>query len=150
MPKKGLNPKQKKFCEEYIIHFNATRAAIDAGYAKNSARGSASRLLAKPHIQEEVQRLQEKASLRLALDLDHILSELHDNHEVTKPRTVIKRTISEDGQVVEETEIIGNPSASNKALELLAKHLGAFVERVEHSGQVKMEILINGVPLDEL
>ena len=29
----SLNEKQKQFCEEFIIDFNATQAAIRAGYS---------------------------------------------------------------------------------------------------------------------
>ena len=32
-----LNPKQKLFCEEYIVDLNATQASIRAGYSENTA-----------------------------------------------------------------------------------------------------------------
>ena len=37
-----LTDKQKIFCKEYIKDFNATRAAIAAGYSKKGARQTAS------------------------------------------------------------------------------------------------------------
>ena len=33
-----LTEKQKRFCEEYIIDWNGTRAAIAAGYSKKTAK----------------------------------------------------------------------------------------------------------------
>jgi len=33
-----LNDKQKRFCEEYVIDWNATRAAKVAGYSEKTAK----------------------------------------------------------------------------------------------------------------
>ena len=45
-----LSHKQRLFCREYFIHFNATQAAIVAGYSKASARSIGSENLTKPAI----------------------------------------------------------------------------------------------------
>ena len=37
MSKNKLTTKQEMFCREYIIDFNATQAAIRAGYSKKTA-----------------------------------------------------------------------------------------------------------------
>ena len=41
----ALNPRQRAFVENYMEHFNARRAYIQAGYSKNGADQSASRML---------------------------------------------------------------------------------------------------------
>ena len=41
-----------RFCNEYLVDFNATRAAIVAGYSKNCASSSASRLMTRTDVQE--------------------------------------------------------------------------------------------------
>jgi|SRR5580765_1575369 len=54
-----LDPKQRRFCEEYIIDFNATRAAIAAGYNKKWATPYAWRLRKEnPHINTYIAYLQ--------------------------------------------------------------------------------------------
>ncbi|MES9841215.1 MAG: terminase small subunit [Candidatus Thiodiazotropha endolucinida] len=51
-----LNHKQQQFVLELIKHkFNATKAAIEAGYSEKSARSKASQLLTKINIQEAIQ-----------------------------------------------------------------------------------------------
>jgi phage terminase small subunit len=46
----GLTAKQARFVEEFCVDFNATQAAIRAGYAQGSAFVSASRLRAHPAV----------------------------------------------------------------------------------------------------
>lgn len=60
-----LTPKQKLFCDEYLIDRNGTRAALAAGYKKRSAAEIASENLNKPniskYIEERAQKIAEKA-----------------------------------------------------------------------------------------
>lgn len=53
----GLTVKQRRFCEEYLVDFNATQAAIRAGYSENSARSIGSENLTKPDIANAIGRL---------------------------------------------------------------------------------------------
>lgn len=71
-----LNPKQKRFCEEYIVDLNATQAAIRAGYSEKTAGSQAHDLLKKPEIQTYIAKLQEKRSLRTQITADRVLEEL--------------------------------------------------------------------------
>jgi len=59
----ALNPKQKKFCDEYLVDFNATRAAIAAGYSKDTAKEMGYENLTKPHLKAYVQKKMEEASM---------------------------------------------------------------------------------------
>lgn len=54
----NLTPKQKRFCEEYVIDLNGTQAAIRAGYSKNTANRIASENLSKLDIQNYIKELQ--------------------------------------------------------------------------------------------
>jgi phage terminase small subunit len=49
-PDTGLNARQLRFCEEYLICFNGTQAAIKAGYSEKTAGVIASENLKKPNI----------------------------------------------------------------------------------------------------
>jgi len=53
----GLNEKQKRFCDEYVIDYNATQSAIRAGYSEKTARTIASNLLTKIDIQKYIAEL---------------------------------------------------------------------------------------------
>ena len=103
MPK--LTEKQKRFCEEYLIDFNATQAALRAGYSQKTAYSIGDENLRKPEIQLEIQTLIRKRSERTGINADIVIKEL------------VKIAFA-------ETEITGKEKM--KALELLGKHLGLF------------------------
>lgn len=71
-----LNPKQLKFCHEYLIDFNATQAAIRSGYSKRSAGSIAAENLQKPEIRDEINRLSASGYLAQGLSVGRIISEV--------------------------------------------------------------------------
>ncbi|MDR1504465.1 MAG: terminase small subunit [Prevotella sp.] len=52
-----LSAKEERFCYEYVLHLNATKAAINAGYKENSARVTGCRMLTKANIQNKISAL---------------------------------------------------------------------------------------------
>ena len=60
----GLSNKRKAFINEYLLDFNATQAAIRAGYSERSASVTASRLLANANISEAVKVAIEEKAMR--------------------------------------------------------------------------------------
>lgn len=70
----ALTPKQEAFVNEYLIDFNATQAAIRAGYSARTARSQGHRLLTNVDIIEEVKlRVADKA-----MTADEVLLRLAD------------------------------------------------------------------------
>jgi len=51
---KGLMPMQALFAQEYVVDFNATKAAVRAGYSEKTARSQGQRLLTNVDIQAAV------------------------------------------------------------------------------------------------
>jgi len=71
-----MTPKQKRFVREYLTDFNATQAAIRAGYSQRGASVQGSRLLANAKVQSEVERLSKCKDDELGLSNDRILHEI--------------------------------------------------------------------------
>ncbi len=71
----GLTAQQKLFVSEYLLDFNATRAAIAAGYSKRTAYSIGWELIRKPAIQQELQRQTEGDVIRLGLNRERQLLE---------------------------------------------------------------------------
>lgn len=73
-----LTPKQRLFVEHYLIHFNGTKAAMDAGYSRNpdSARAHATKMLAKAHISEAVKIGQRRQIEKFEVDQDMVVAGL--------------------------------------------------------------------------
>lgn len=69
-----LTTKQRRFVEEYFVDFNATQAAIRAGYSESTARSIASENLSKPDIKAEIQ----SKLNALTMTLDEALVKLSD------------------------------------------------------------------------
>lgn len=71
----GLTEKQEKFCNEYIKNgFNGTKAAIDAGYSKDTAYSIANENLNKPEIKSRIEEL--KGDIFEILDEKLIINEI--------------------------------------------------------------------------
>ena len=70
MNPKPLNPKQRRFCQEYAISLNGAQAAVNAGYAPTHAKVTASRMLTYANVRECVDQLIAECRKRLDISLD--------------------------------------------------------------------------------
>lgn len=111
--KLALTPRQRAFAREYVLDFNGAAAATRAGYAPTYADRAAYLLTMNPGVQALIDDLQTSKQARLVS---------------VNPEYVIKSV----------TEIIHKEGARDgdklRGLELLARHLGMFVDRTEISG----------------
>jgi len=71
-----LTTKQDRFVEEYVNDFNASRAAISAGYSEKTARSIASELLTKPDIRNAIKHHLDKLSAETFINREMILTGL--------------------------------------------------------------------------
>ena len=72
----ALTPKQKRFCEEYLIDLNATQAAIRAGYSPKTAEQTASRLLRNVKVQDYIAKRQKELSRSTEITQERVIKEL--------------------------------------------------------------------------
>lgn len=140
----ALTDKQTRFVEEYCLDFNATQAAIRAGYSQDSAAAIGWENLRKPEIARAVGERAQQTAEELGITRGYLLSKLRDSVEDNWP-TYIQGVDSKGGDIA---LALGNPSAVNKALELLLKHMGLLTEKVEHTGGI--DIRVEGVPVNDL
>jgi len=54
---KKLTGKEERFCQEYVMWLNATKAAVNAGYSEKSARMAGSRLMTNDNIKKRIEHL---------------------------------------------------------------------------------------------
>ncbi len=134
MAKNKLTAKQQRFCEEYVVDCNATQAALRAGYSAKTAGEQGHQQLQKPHVAAEVKRLQEVISERVDYTVDQHMAELEEIHSkalATEP------VFDADGQHVGDQW--KTSATALKAVELKGKVIGAYTEKVEHSGAVHIQ-----------
>lgn len=75
---KKLTIKQDMFCLEYIIDFNATQAAIRAGYSQRTAQAIGAENLTKPLIQACIAELIAERVNAVSMDAQYVLKRLVD------------------------------------------------------------------------
>lgn len=158
---KELTLKQIRFCEEYLIDFNGTQAAIRAGYSKKTAQEIASENLSKPIISEFIKKRQAELSKNASVSAQDVLNELkkigfsnvqdfikegftiEEIQSLKKEHAAAIQSIS-----IETTEFKGSTTTNVKfklydkisALEKIAKHIGFF----EKDNTQQTKIIIEG------
>lgn len=88
---KELTDKQKKFCEEYVFDWNATRAAKAAGYSEKTARQIASETLSKPYIQAYIEEIQKDIAKLAGISKLSVLNTLQEIVKATDIEEVATR-----------------------------------------------------------
>jgi phage terminase small subunit len=150
-----LTPRQRRFVEEFLVSMNATDAARRAGYSARSANKLGPRLLGQPAVAAAIvagrQRLTEKAEAsaervvseyaRIAFaDIRRVITWSRSGVVTIKPSDELS---DDDAAVI--AEVTDQATANGRtvrvkladklhALDSLARHLGLFVDRHEHSG----------------
>jgi phage terminase small subunit len=122
------NPKHERFAQELAKGKTADEAYQNAGFKPN--RGNAARLKANESIRARVNKLQTRAVERVvektALTKEWVLDGLRENYERAMQR---KRARNDAGDEVGNFSYQGN--VANRALELIGKEIGMFVDRKE-------------------
>lgn len=72
----GITPKQQLFVREYAVDFNATQAALRAGFPKKAAGSTAYELLKKPQIQACILDVVGKALQKCDLSVQFVIDRL--------------------------------------------------------------------------
>jgi len=118
-----MTPRKELFCRQYIIDWNATQAAMRAGYSLATAESQGSRLLSTVEIKLRVAELADGIAEKEGLTTESVLRDIAN----------IKAACMGLVQF--------NPAMALKACELEAKYLGILSDRIEHTGA-------NGGPIE--
>ena len=78
-----LTDKQEAFCREYVVDYNATQAAIRAGYSKKTANEQGAQNLAKLSIQKRVEQLKSNILEKVEIRAEDVALSDRDVIEVT-------------------------------------------------------------------
>lgn len=76
--KHKITPKQRRFCLEYLVDFNATKAAERAGYSKNRSKEIGYQLLHKTTLQKEIDKLVHKIEEKTEIEIQEIVRQLNE------------------------------------------------------------------------
>ncbi len=157
----GLTEKQRRFCEEYLIDLNATRAYLAAYPAvkkESTAAQAGSRMLRNVKVAEHIRERMEDRQKRTEITQDRVLRELaaiafadvtdivsyNGGRVVIKPTEDVPRETRKiiagikEGQYGTEVKTYDRI----RALELLGKHLGMFDQKKDDLDRKEQEARI--------
>ena len=119
----SLSPKQKRFCEEYCANgFNATKAAISAGYSEKSVATNTTKLLNNTKVKEYVEEYKQSLTVSASITVEGILE-----------RLAIESGYAGEHRIPDDS----TQSARMSALKMLSEYTGGFdnnVDKVEIDG----------------
>ena len=165
----GLNAKQSRFVEEYLIDLNATQAAVRAGYSEKTATEAGYENLRKPHIAKAIEASKLERSKRTEITQDMVLQELAkigfaDIRKAVAWGSAPEPSMNPDDDRVYPVELIASEFMDadtaaaisevsltaqgvkikmydkKGALDSIGKHLGMFIDRVEHTGGISLVV----------
>lgn len=111
--KSKLSKKRQRFVDEYLIDFNATQAAIRAGYSEKGASVTGSRLLADANISAAVDEGRKILNEKTQLSAERVRTELA-RLAFFDPR----RLYREDGTLKDPSEWDEDTAAAVAALDI--------------------------------
>lgn len=130
-----LDAREEKFCQEYLVDLNGTRAAKEAGYAPVSAHVQSSRLLKKDKVQARLTELQTERQKRTGITQDYVLQGIKEATErCMQARPVLNRkgepvfVENSEGDMVPAWQF--DAFAALKGYELLGRHMKMFTDNV--------------------
>lgn len=158
-----LKARQQLFVEEYLMSFNATQAALAAGYSPRSAGSIGAENLKKPEIFAEIQRrmqatamLADEVLMRLAAQARGSMADFLDNEnrlDLAAGRTAEKLHLlkkmkqrrrieqGDDDRLIETVETEFELYDAQRALELLGKHHGVLKEVLNSEQNIVLRVV---------
>lgn len=157
------NSKHEAFAQSIAKGLSASDAYVAAGY--KTSRSAASRLSTNVNVEARVAELAAKSAERAEIDIARTLKELvrlgtsdirnafTEAGQLKDPHSwsddfaaavasveVVTRNVGKDADGNTEVEHIHKIKVwdKNSALEKIAKHLGMFIEKIEHTGNVSV------------
>lgn len=151
---KRLTAKQQRFVEEYLIDLNGSAAYLRSGYRSKNPDVDAQRLLVNPSIRVRIDIALAERSKRTGVNADIVIQELarialvNPIDVIDQDTGEIKASSIDDAAAIASVRVKVTPTKNGdsverevrmadklKALELLGKHLGMFVDRKEITGK---------------
>lgn len=165
-----LELKQEMFCREYLVDYNATKAAIRAGYSPKTAKQQASMLLTKLNIKAFIAKLIEPKKMDLTVSAQKLLDQ-YARRAYVDPMTFFREVeiegqkclvtkfpseLSEDQSMAVDEVTIGKDGrpiyrlcCKDTSLDRLGRHLKLFTDMdpLVQNFTVMGQVLVNGEPL---
>ncbi|WP_207653228.1 terminase small subunit [Peptostreptococcus faecalis] len=139
MIKKKLTIKQQKFADEYIISGNATESYKKAGYKCSSnevASANAVRLLGNDKVKNYIDGKMKEINNSNIMTMEEVMQRL----TLIANDKIHEEVVTATGQVVKKGVSIKD---QEKAMELIGKRYGGWVDKVDLTGDLEVNIALD-------
>ena len=134
-----MTPAQKRFCDEYLIDLNATRA-YKVAYSRckkdETANVNGSKLLRNTKVQEYISQKQKEIEKRTEVTQDRVINELAKIAFLD-----IRKLYTENGQLKNVTDIDDDTAGAISSLETLEEYDGYGDDREKIGDTQKVKLL---------
>lgn len=165
-----IRPKHQRFVDEYLVDLNATQAAVRAGYSPKTAEQQGPRLLGNAGIARAIEAGMKARAERTGVTAAKVLTELAligfsdvTNYRVNRrtgelelnpgapPEAIravssvkhkVRTTTTKDGATETTHDVEIRLWDKNTALANAGRHLGMFLDRVQHSADAELAALL--------
>ena len=151
--RKSTALRHELFCREFIIDFNATRAATAAGFSKKTAKQQGSRLLTRVDVQKRIAELIQERKAKIEFTAENVLAELGklafvnikdyvkhatDRWIFFKNIDEIPRDLAAAVEAIKQTDKGIEVKLYNKpkSLELALRHFGLLTDNLSVKGSI--------------
>lgn len=138
-----MTEKQKRFCDEYLIDCNATRAykvAYPTVKKDEVARANASRLLTNANVQKYINDRMQKIHNEKTADAQEVVEYLTSVLRGQSKSSVLARDEIGAERVIEKPP---DEKERLKAAELLGKRYGLYTDKVDLDADAELHICID-------
>lgn len=137
---------QKLFCMEYVRNkFNATQAALVAGYSEKTAASQASRMLTNVNIQEYIEALKKDIATALGISALDIAKEY-----AKIGFSDIRKVFDENGNLIKVKDIPDESAANIASIEVFEEYQGRGDDRTIIGNTKKVKFYDKVAALDKL
>lgn len=135
-----LTAKKQRFCDEYLISFNATQAAIKAGYSEKTAYSQGQRLLKNVEVKAYLDEQKERIHSEKTADAKEVMEYLTSVLRGESNSSVLARD-----ELGADRVIIKPPDEKEKlkAAELLGKAHMMFTDKVQQEVDMELNITVD-------
>ncbi len=132
-----MTSQKMQFCDEYLKHLNATKAALTAGYSQKTAGQIGHNLLQEAEVQAYISERQERVMRKLDWSFEKLLMKFGEVADKCMQAEPVR-----DSQGTPTGEFKFDASNVNRAYENIGKHLGFFEADNKQRGADAGEIVI--------
>lgn len=136
-----LNELQEKFCHEYVVDYNGTKAAIRAGYSEKTAAAQASRLLKNVNILSRVRAIQIEEYEKMSITPEAVILKFLEIYDRCMQSVPVLAWNSNLKEYVKTDEYTFNAKGAIAALTKIGEYLAMFKGNVKLDGEIKVRKL---------